>query len=112
MNKSDIYTISEIEKRIRPVADFYHLKAVYLFGSYARGEADKNSDIDLIVDTSGTDLDSLMKLGGLYTDLEDALEKPIDMVTVDTLEQQPRNHSDAEFRNTVWSERIGVYDAA
>ena len=34
-----IYTIDEISSRIRPVAEKYHLKAVYLFGSYARGEA-------------------------------------------------------------------------
>ncbi|XMB78672.1 nucleotidyltransferase domain-containing protein [Streptococcus agalactiae] len=32
---------------IKPIADKYELSAVYLFGSYARGEADNQSDIDL-----------------------------------------------------------------
>ena len=40
-----IYTIDEISSRIRPVAEKYHLKAVYLFGSYARGEARDDSDV-------------------------------------------------------------------
>ena len=42
-----IYTIDEISRRIQPVASAYGLRAVYLFGSYARGEATENSDIDL-----------------------------------------------------------------
>ena len=52
-----IYTIDEISSRIRPVAEKYHLKAVYLFGSYARGEARDDSDVDLLVDLSGADLE-------------------------------------------------------
>ena len=41
-----IYTIEEIRRRIAPVAVRYHLKAVYLFGSYARGEAtDERSSV-------------------------------------------------------------------
>ena len=54
-----IYTIDEISRRIQPVASAYGLRAVYLFGSYARGEATENSDIDLLIDTSGTNLRSL-----------------------------------------------------
>ena len=50
--------------RIAPIAPKYGLKAVYLFGCYARGEATDSSDIDLIVDTAGTDLKSLEGEGG------------------------------------------------
>lgn len=46
-----IYTVEEIRRRITPVAVRYLLKAVYLFGSYARGEATDESDIDLLIDT-------------------------------------------------------------
>ena len=34
-----IYSIYEIQQRIAPVAKQYGVKAVFLFGSYARGEA-------------------------------------------------------------------------
>lgn len=46
-----IYTAEEIRRRITPIAVRYRLKAVYLFGSYARGEATDESDIDLLIDT-------------------------------------------------------------
>ena len=42
-----IYSIHEIQQRIAPVAKQYGVKAVFLFGSYARGEAREDSDIDL-----------------------------------------------------------------
>ena len=61
-----IYSIQEIQQRIAPIAKQYGLKAVFLFGSYARGEAREDSDIDLLVDTSGTNLRSLLSLGALY----------------------------------------------
>ena len=70
-----IYTLDEIARRIRPVAEKYCLKAVYVFGSYARGEARADSDIDLLVDTNGANLKTLFALEGLYSDLKDALEK-------------------------------------
>ena len=60
-----IYSIYEIQQRIAPVAKQYGVKAVFLFGSYARGEAREDSDIDLLVDTSGTNLSSLLSLGAL-----------------------------------------------
>lgn len=47
-----IYTIEEIKNIIASVAKKYPLKEVYLFGSYARGEANENSDIDLVINFS------------------------------------------------------------
>ena len=47
------YSIDEISRRVAPVAKSYGLPAVYLFGSYARGEATPESDIDLLVDIAG-----------------------------------------------------------
>lgn len=46
-----IYTAEEIRLRITPVAVRYRLKAVYLFDSYARGEATDESDVELLIDT-------------------------------------------------------------
>lgn len=38
-----VHTLEEISRLVRPVAEKYHLKAVYIFGSYARGEAKKTA---------------------------------------------------------------------
>ena len=58
-----IYTISEIRELITPVAKKHNLKAVYLFGSYAKGCATESSDVDLLIDTSGTSIQTLFDLG-------------------------------------------------
>ncbi len=107
-----LYTVEEIIKRITPVAIKYRLPAVYLFGSYARGTATETSDIDLLVDTTGTSVKSLFALGALYCDMEDALGKSIDLITVSALEQNPQMQSDINFRNTVWKERVELYAVA
>ena len=107
-----VYTISDIRERVAPVAEKYGIRAVYLFGSYARNEAGDDSDIDLAVDTAGTSLKSLFALGALYNDLESALGKPVDMVTISSLEQRPSMPSDVLFRENVERERISIYAVA
>ena len=42
-----VYSIEEIRQRIEPVAKKYGVSMIWLFGSYARGEATEKSDIDL-----------------------------------------------------------------
>ena len=106
-----IYSICEIQQRIAPVAKRYGVKAVFLFGSYARGEAREDSDI-VLVDTSGTNLRTLLSLGTLYCDLEAALQKPIDLITVSALEQRAQMPSEEMFKETVMKERLNVYDVA
>lgn len=106
-----IYTLDEIAQRVRPVAENYRLQAVYVFGSYARGDAKEDSDVDLLVDDTGSGLRGLA-YGGLYSDLEDALEKSIDMVTIGALQQPVRHKSDISFRETVQKERRKIYAVA
>ena len=107
-----VYTVEQIAQRILPVAKKYGLKAVYLFGSYARGTATEASDIDLLIDTSGTNIKSLLSLSAVYCDLEDALHKSIDLITVSSLEQRPQMENDVRFRDTVLKERVNLYVAA
>lgn len=53
-----------------------------------------------------------MTLGGLYSDLEDTLEKEISLVTLDSLEGPCRVKSDLYFRENVNRERREIYVAA
>jgi hypothetical protein len=107
-----VYTIEEIRRIVQPIAEKYRIPAIYLFGSYARGTATDSSDIDFIVDTAGTELKSLMSLGKLYCDLEAALGKKIDLITVGSLRQKALMPSEESFRNTVWTEKVSLYDVA
>ena len=107
-----IYTIEKIRKLICPIAEKYHLKAAYLFGSYARNEAREDSDIDFLVDTSGTNLKSLMTLGALYCEIEETFHKSIDLITVSSIEQPVRLPSEVDFRENIQRERVSLYAVA
>lgn len=106
-----VYTIQEIQDLVTPIIRKYNIPAMYLFGSYARGEATEESDIDFLVDTTGTELTSLLRLGALYCDLEEVLCKKIDLITVRAIMQNSSMESNADFRNTVLKERVSLYVA-
>lgn len=107
-----IYTIEEIQQIVVPIAKKHNIKAMFIFGSYARGTATENSDIDLIIDTEGTAIDTLFKLGSLYEEFAEALNKKVDIVTVSSLEQPIIRQSEKMFRETVLKERMKLYAAA
>ena len=75
-----ILTIKQIRERIKPIALKHDIKEVYLFGSYSRGEANRNSDIDLYCDEG--DVDTLWKLSEFHDELREALGKDVDIVTI------------------------------
>lgn len=80
-----IYTINEIRNIVTPIAKRHRVTRMYLFGSYARGEAESDSDIDLRIDAAN--ITTLFALGGLYADLEEALGKSLDLVTTESLRE-------------------------
>ncbi len=44
-----VFTITDIKALVKPIAEKYNVDEIYLFGSYARDEADQNSDLDFLV---------------------------------------------------------------
>ena len=105
------YTIDEIKEIIAPIAQKYEIPAVFLFGSYARGEATEDSDIDLLVDLTGSKVRGI-QFGALYNDLEEALSARVDLVTTRSLENTTGSHSQQSFRSTVNRERVMIYSVA
>jgi len=107
-----IYTIDEIRQIVSPIVQKYRIPTLYLFGSYARGDATEDSDIDFLVDTAGTDLTSLLRLGALYCELEEAFGKRIDLLTVGAVMQKSEMPSDKKFKDAILKERVCLHDAA
>ena len=107
-----IYSIEEIKKRVAPVAKKYNLPAVYVFGSYARGNATAESDIDILIDRSDSTIygRGLFGMAAVYNDLREALGKELDLVTIAALEQDLESRSSRRFAETVKKERISVYE--
>jgi len=73
-------TIEQIKQTVTDYFKDKPVKRVYLFGSYARGDADENSDVDLLVD-----LDYEKKTGfaffGWYKELAERLKHKVDVVS-------------------------------
>ena len=78
------YTIDEIREIVAALAARYGADRIYLFGSYARGDANKDSDIDLRIDKGAI---RGLQMGGLAADLEDALGIPVDLVPTGSLDR-------------------------
>ena len=70
-------TIEEIKKAVAPICERYGVERLSLFGSYARGEADDKSDVDLIHDGGKF---KGWEYGGFYGDLQAALGLELDLV--------------------------------
>lgn len=62
------------------------IKRAAFFGSIVRGEMTDESDIDILVEFEGRK--SLLDLAGLKLDLEDALERRVDLLTYRSLPSQ------------------------
>ena len=77
---SRILTIKQIKQLIKPVIEKHKIEDVYLFGSYARGEANGNSDVDIYC--SSGDVSTLIEESALIRELETALGKEVDIVTI------------------------------
>ena len=71
-----IYTIDEIKKILKNFLKDKPVYQVILFGSYAKQEATKESDVDLIIDTNA-ELKGFALLK-LICQIEEVLQKNID----------------------------------
>ena len=103
-----ICTIEQIKERVEPIAEKYRLKSVYIFGSYARGQATEDSDFDFMVDIT----DSVVRgwiIGGLYNDLCDVFGEGTDLVTTGVLSQEQTDRT-AWFTKNVIRDRVLVYE--
>jgi len=71
--------IQEIRAKVIPVFNRHGVVRAALFGSQARGEATKKSDLDFLVEFGGEK--TLLDLAALQMELEEVLGKEVDILT-------------------------------
>jgi predicted nucleotidyltransferase len=96
-----IYNISEIAQIIAPIARSYGIGRLSLFGSYARGEATSQSDIDLHLMDKGS-LKGLFRFAGFCRELAEQFEIPVDVLPTDAL--------DDDFLERISKEEVIIYE--
>ena len=79
-SQKKILSFEDIKKKILPIADKYGIKEVFLFGSYARGEANENSDVDIFCDSGN--IKSLFVQAEMEDLLREKLKKDVDVVYI------------------------------
>ena len=72
-----------IKQKIGPTLKRNGVVKAGLFGSFSRGEAKKNSDVDILIQYKGRK--SLLDLAGLEIELEKKLGRKVDLLTYDSL---------------------------
>jgi len=73
-------SIEEIKNKISPILKKNGVKSAAIFGSYARGDQTKKSDIDILIKYKNDDK-SYFDLVGLQFELEKKLKKKVDLLT-------------------------------
>ncbi|MCD8214729.1 MAG: nucleotidyltransferase domain-containing protein [Clostridiales bacterium] len=96
----NILTVDKISETVKPIAEKYQAEEIYLFGSYARGEATEESDLDFLV--FGGKNFKLTMIFALAEELREAFNKKIDVFEIHEINQ------DSAFFNTIMKESLLV----
>jgi len=87
----ELHELRRRRSEILRLAARYGVSNVRVFGSVARGEADRESDIDLLVDLAPDR--TLIDLGGLLMDLNQLLGVSVDVMTEEILRDRVRERA-------------------
>ena len=93
----EILTLERIEEIVKPIVLKYNIDEIYLFGSYARGEATEDSDLDFLV--FGGDSFKKTLIFALGEELRQAFEKAVDIFEIHEVNQ------DSAFYDAIMKER-------
>jgi len=101
-------TTEQIKQTVSEYFKDKPVKKVYLFGSYARGEANEESDVDLLVD-----LDESKTVGlafyGWYQDLEEIFSNKTDLIANAS---KPEHTSNWRLLERINKEKLLIYERA
>ena len=92
---SPVYSIEEISRIVAPIAADFGIRKLSVFGSYARGEATEDSDLDFHLIDRGA-LRGLIRLAGFELALEEKFKVSVDVVTTNSLFDDVRKKIEQE----------------
>lgn len=101
--------IATIRFIIGKIARKYGLSEVYVYGSAARGEADADSDIDLLYRSAAGSRLNMMRRESLQRELEDAFRREVSLTSLDSLQHNAqRSRASRRFYQHIQPDMIRV----
>lgn len=101
--------IATIRFIIGKIAQKYGLSEVYVYGSAARGEADADSDIDLLYRSAAGSRLNMMRREALQRELEDAFRREVSLTSLDSLQHNAqRSRASRRFYQHIQPDMIRV----
>lgn len=107
MSNKNSETIIQIKKLTKPIFEKYGVEKAYVFGSYARGDYNENSDIDIII--VAKNIKSLLIIGAILEALKQVLKKDVDLIEEECFKEEEMDEIDKEFYDTIKKERVMIY---
>ena len=95
-------TLDYIREVVEPLGEEYQVKKIWLFGSYAKGTANEDSDVDLLIEKKDGVPFTLLTLSSLRQDATEALDRPVDIVTT--------SGADAFFLDEISKSEVLLYE--
>lgn len=105
LNKEE--AIAQIKELVEPIFKKYGVEKAYIFGSYARGDYNEDSDIDIII--VAKNIKSLFIIGMILESLKQALNKEVDLIEEECFEDEQLEDYDQEFYDNIKKERVMIY---
>ena len=96
------YSIDSLKSIVSPIAEQYGIESLSVFGSYSKGTANADSDVDFLI--SKGKISTLFELSSFRLALEDALKIPVDLITVTS--------TDVSFLNQIRKDEVLLYQSA
>lgn len=82
--KRSKYSVSSIKKKALPILKRHAVKRASIFGSFARGTAKARSDVDFLIEYKEKNK-SLFDLVDLKSELEESLDRKVDVITYNSI---------------------------
>lgn len=98
----------KIEEVVKRIVAHHHPEKIFLFGSYARGDAHEDSDIDLLI------IDQTLEPGHKraikYLDAVQGVREPVDILVYTPDEFKTQKNQHFTFPNEVFREGKLIYE--
>ena len=100
-----VYSIEEIREKLNPIFKAAPIKKAILFGSYAKGEQNANSDVDIVIDSEGALLN--INFYGVLDEITEILDKRVDLIEIAEIRRNSPIYSVVEQEGVVLYDKQG-----